>query len=121
MPNQQTSSSEKRGGRAQASRSSAARGGATAKKSATDERDDTYGLVSVIYHALQGAETIGKYIEDAQAADNEELVAFFEECKGRQNEMAMNGKRLLGAQLYETIAEDEDDDEDDDDDDDDEG
>ena len=80
----------------------------------TDERDDTYGLISVIYHALQGAETTSQYIEDARAADNEELVAFFEECRGRQNELAMKGKRLLGAQLYETVGEDDDDDDDDD-------
>ena len=113
MPNTQTSSNEKRGGRAAANRSGASKGASA--QSATDERDDTYGLVSVMYNALQGAETIGRYIEDARAADNEELVLFFEECKGRQNEIAMKAKRLLADQLYESVGEDEDDDEEDED------
>jgi hypothetical protein len=106
MPNTQTTSSEKRGGRAAANRSGASK--ATGAQSATDERDETYGLVSVMYNALQGAETIGRYIEDARAADNEELVLFFEECKGRQNEMAMKAKRLLASQLDESTSEDDD-------------
>lgn len=112
MPNTQTSSSDKRGGRAAANRSAASKGASA--QSATDERDDTYGLVSVMYNALQGAETIGRYIEDARAADNEELVLFFEECKGRQNEMAMKAKRLLADQLDESIGEEDDDEEDED-------
>jgi hypothetical protein len=113
MATQQTSTSQKSRGRAQAKASGTSR--ASASRSATDERDDTYALISVIYHALQGAETIGQYIQDARAADNEELVAFLEECKGRQNEIAMKGKQLLGEQLYETVGNDEDDEEDDDD------
>lgn len=111
MANPQTSSSQKRRSIPQATqpgrRTSAGRSGQAGR--ATVERDDTYGLISVIYHALQGAETTGQYVEDARAADNEELVAFFEECKAQQNELAMKGKRLLAEQLFELIEEDEDD------------
>src|SRR5688572_22098127 len=48
---------------------------------ATSERDDTYGLISVIYHSLQGAETYAQYAEDARRSKDEELVSFFEECR----------------------------------------
>lgn len=36
---------------------------------ATPERDETYGLISVVYHALQGAETCEQYAEDARRAN----------------------------------------------------
>jgi hypothetical protein len=72
------------------------------------ESDDTYGLVSVLYHALQGAETIDQYIEDAKAAENEQLVSFFEDCKAKQNQIALEGKRLLAEQLID-LAQDEED------------
>lgn len=81
---------------------------------ATVESDDTYGIVSVLYHALQGAETIDQYIEDARGADNARLVTFFEDCKAKQNEIALQGKRLLAEQLID-LAEDEEEAADDDD------
>jgi hypothetical protein len=40
-------------------------------------RDEHYDLVSVLYHALQGDETLNQYIEDAEAADDDELVEHF--------------------------------------------
>jgi hypothetical protein len=40
----------------------------------TGTRDITYDLVSVIYHALQGAETTAMYIADAEQEGNQELV-----------------------------------------------
>lgn len=79
---------------------------ASGVSAATVETDDTYGLVSVLYHALQGAETIEQYIEDAKDADNPRLVAFFEDCQAKQNEIALQGKRLLAEQLID-LAEDE--------------
>ena len=39
--------------------------GASAEQ-ATGTRDDTYDLVSVLYHALQGAETARHYIQDGR-------------------------------------------------------
>jgi len=103
MANTQAGTSSRQG----SAQSNARRTGSTsAKRSAganraTVETDDTYGIVSVLYHALQGAETIGQYIEDARAAENEELVSFFEDCKTKQNEIAMEGKRLLAEQLID--------------------
>src|SRR5688572_16964221 len=67
----------------------------TNRSGATAERDDTYGLISVIYHSLQGAETCAKYEADARRAKNEELVTFFEDCRIELNERAVLGRSLL--------------------------
>jgi hypothetical protein len=69
------------------------------------ERDDTYGLISVIYHCLQGAETCTQYIEDAQRAGNDELASFFEEWRNEQNRRALLGRRLLADELSDLEAE----------------
>jgi hypothetical protein len=76
----------------------------------TCERDDTYGLISVVYHALQGAETCAQYVLDAQRSKNAALEAFFEEARVAQNDLAFKGKHLLAAQLEAALDEDLDDD-----------
>jgi hypothetical protein len=63
------------------------------------ERDDTYGLISAIYHSLKGADTGTQYIEDARRAGNEELATFFEEWRAEQNRRALIGRRLLADEL----------------------
>lgn len=78
-------------------------------RSGTVERDDTYGLISVVYHALQGAETCAQYVEDARRANNHALATFFEEARAAQNELALKGKHLLAAQLEETDFDEDDD------------
>jgi len=80
----------------------------TNRSGATAERDDTYGLISVIYHSLQGAETCAKYEEDARRAKNHELVAFFEDCRIELNERAVQGRSLLAAYLEGIDDDDED-------------
>jgi len=79
---------------------------------ATSTDDQVYGLVSVLYHALQGAQACEKYIEDAEKANDDALVTFFEECRDQQNERAGRAKSLLVER-----ADDDDDDDDSDDDD----
>jgi hypothetical protein len=74
--------------------------------------DETYGLVSVLYHALQGAQTYAQYIADAERAGADELVEFFQECQSEENRRAMRAKSLLAEQIGD--IEDEDDDEDED-------
>lgn len=63
------------------------------------ENDETYGLVSVLYHALQGAETYMKYIADAEQAGETELVEFFRECQEQENRRALRAKQLLAMKL----------------------
>lgn len=74
--------------------------------------DHVYGLVSVLYHALQGAETYEKYVGDAEKAGDGELVRFFEQCRDQQSERAGRAKQLLVARVDEaTEMDDEEEDE----------
>jgi hypothetical protein len=82
-------------------------GAAPAQPPATCERDDTYGLISVVYHALQGAETCAQYVEDARRSQNAALEAFFEEARIAQNDLAFKGKHLLAAQLEAALDDDD--------------
>jgi hypothetical protein len=101
------SSTRATGERAQPKSQPAARsqGGAQAV-----ERDENYAAISVLYHALQGAETIDQYIGDAREAGDEELVSFFQETQAVYAERAAAAKRLLAERLGAEV-DDEDDDE----------
>jgi hypothetical protein len=65
----------------------------------TGTRDITYDLVSVIYHALQGAETTALYIADAEQEGNQELATFFREAKDEYQSRADRAKQLLTTHL----------------------
>lgn len=62
-------------------------------------QDVTYNIVSVMYHALQGAETCDVYIRDAEKDGDQELVKFFQEVKQQYERTAEQGKKLLGKHL----------------------
>ena len=65
----------------------------------TGVRDEQYNLVSVLYHALQGGETVGQYIGDAEQAGDEKLAQFFRETQGTYKELADKAKGLLKGKL----------------------
>lgn len=65
----------------------------------TGTRDITYDLVSVIYHALQGAETTALYIADARQEGNSELEQFFTQAKDEYQARADRAKQLLTTHL----------------------
>jgi hypothetical protein len=65
----------------------------------TREPNEHYALISVLYHALQGAETCAQYIRDAQTAKDEELVQFFSEVQEDEEDRAERAKELLVARL----------------------
>ena len=65
----------------------------------TGTSDEGYNLVSVLYHALQGAETCTRYIEDAERTGDEELANFFREAKDIQRQLAGQAKMLLKRRL----------------------
>jgi hypothetical protein len=75
----------------------------------TGERDSTYDVISVLYHALQGAETCGRYMRDAEQAGDEELAEFFEETRAEYVERAAQAKQLLTTRLEEEEDEEEED------------
>jgi hypothetical protein len=83
-----------------------------ASASTPPERDEIYGLVSVLYHALQGSQTYGEYLRDAERAGDDDLASFFSACQDEEHQRARRARGLLAARLAE--EEDEDDDEDED-------
>jgi hypothetical protein len=62
----------------------------------TGTRDEHYDLVSVLYHALQGADTCNVYALDAEAAGDERLATFFREASVMQTQLAERAKGMLG-------------------------
>jgi rubrerythrin len=71
---------------------------ATGKKM-TGTADTVYDLVSIIYHALQGAETYGMYIADAEEVGDAELAKFFKEVQDDERRRADRAKKLLADRL----------------------
>ena len=63
---------------------------------ATGARAEHYNLVSVLYHALQAADSCEQYALDAEAAGDERLAAFFREAQVAQAQIAERAKGLLG-------------------------
>ena len=66
---------------------------------ATGTRDETYDIIAVVYHALQGAENCNTYMQDASSRP--ELRQFFERAIDMQRQLADEGKRLLHDQLMQ--------------------
>ena len=65
----------------------------------TGTRDVTYDLISVVYHALQGAETYQMYEQDAQQAGDQEAAALFHEAHQSSRQWADRAKALLGQRM----------------------
>jgi hypothetical protein len=65
----------------------------------TGTSDAAYDLVSVLYHALQGAETYDRYIADAQQRGDDELAGFFRDVQDKDRTIAERAKRLLPPRL----------------------
>jgi len=65
--------------------------------SSTGTRDSTYDVVSVLYHALKGADTCQTYLSDANT--EQQLRQFFEQAMQMQRQLADQAKTLLHDQL----------------------
>ena len=65
----------------------------------TGTRDTTYNLISVLYHALQGAETYGQYASDA--GSDQDLADFFREVQQQEQQRADRAKQLLATRLQQ--------------------
>lgn len=68
-------------------------------KGNTGTRDVTYNLVSILYHALQGAETYDQYIRDAEQGGDQDLARFFREVKDQNEQRADRAKQLLAQRV----------------------
>lgn len=62
----------------------------------TGTRDEHYNLISVLYHALHGAENCEIYAADAEAADRDEPAAFFRVAQAMHAALAEQAKGYLG-------------------------
>ena len=69
----------------------------------TGTRDEHYNLISVLYHALHGAENCEIYMVDAEAAGKDELAAFFREAQSTQSRLAERAKGFLGIRSSVTM------------------
>ena len=63
----------------------------------TGTKDETYNLVSVLYHSLQGAETIETYKQDV--GGDQQLSQFFEQAQQQYRQLADQAKQMLGSKL----------------------
>jgi len=77
-------------------------------KREAETKDENYDLISVLYHALQGDETLGQYIADAENADDQELAEHFRDIQERYREIALQTKELLKEKLIAEESEDDD-------------
>jgi rubrerythrin len=68
-------------------------------KANTGTQDTTYNLLSIVYHALQGAETYEQYINDAEQQGEQELAQFFRDVRDTHTQLADRGKQLLAQRL----------------------
>ena len=73
----------------------------------TGTSDPTYALISTAYHLLQGAETMGMFIEDAREAGQDEVADFLEETRDEFIERAERAKQLLVECLTEEEGEED--------------
>lgn len=56
-------------------------------------RDSTYDVVSVLYHALKGADTCQTYLDDASS--DPQLRQFFQQAQQIQRQLADQAKQCL--------------------------
>jgi len=66
---------------------------------ATRTSDQTYDLVSVLYHSLQAGETHEAYVRDAEGRGDQEVAEFFRDVQERHREIATRAKALLQSRL----------------------
>ena len=54
----------------------------------------------MLYHALQGAETLGHYLQDAEAVGDQELGQFLREAQAWQRHLARQAQAVLQQRLH---------------------
>ncbi|MCK9275416.1 MAG: hypothetical protein M0P57_10025 [Syntrophales bacterium] len=62
-------------------------------------KDKNYDLISVLYHTLQGCQSAGTYLEDAQKDSDKELTDFLREADDHYRTIAEKAKKLLRNRL----------------------
>ena len=65
----------------------------------TGTNNSTYNLVSVLYHALQGADLYEQYARDA--GGDQDLAGFFRDIQQQEKQRAERAKQLLATRLQQ--------------------
>jgi len=65
----------------------------------TGTKDATYNLVSILYHALQGADLYEQYANDA--GSDQDIASFFREVQQQEKQRADRAKQLLAKHLQQ--------------------
>lgn len=65
----------------------------------TGIKDPHYDLISVLYHALQGADTLDQYIRDAEGNGDSEIAQYFKDVQQQYRQAAERGKGMLKTKL----------------------
>ena len=73
--------------------------GTEAHRVSTNTPDPQFDLISVTYHALEGAQTYALYAEDANREGDTELAQFFQQAQQNQLACADKAKQLLNRRL----------------------
>jgi len=71
-------------------------GGGSDGSRSTGTRDEHYNLISVLYHALQGADSCDRYALDAEASGDERSAGFYREARMINVQIAERAKGMLG-------------------------
>jgi hypothetical protein len=61
--------------------------------------DRNYDVISVMYHLLQGSDTLDQYRADAENSNDTELAEFFREVQENNKQMAAKAQNLLKQRL----------------------
>jgi hypothetical protein len=61
----------------------------------TGTRNETYNVIAILYHALQGAENCQTYLQDAQDAQEGQVRNFIQHALQTQRQLADQGKQVL--------------------------
>ena len=70
----------------------------------TGTRDVTFDVISVLYHALEAADTTVTYEKDAREEGQTEIADFFKEVIATNRRLADSAKDFLRKRLQETGA-----------------
>jgi hypothetical protein len=76
----------------------------TSETRTTGTRDEHYDFISVLYHALHGAENCDTYALDAEAVGKDDLAAFFRNVQAQYRQVAERAKARLGIRGIATLG-----------------
>src|SRR5579875_3526196 len=65
----------------------------------TGTSDVTYDLISTLFHSAKAALIYHKYVEDAQNANDQDVVKFLQDIQGRWKQRAEYARQLLAPRL----------------------